>query len=243
MILMLLLVTATFRPAAPTVGDPITIEFRETVRLDASPAYEIVSQTGTRAVVRTFQPKEMVLSGQAGNVRFRGLKIPVKSVLKPADELKPAPLKAPVELPASRVPLVAIATASVLGLAAWAAVFALARRRVRTSAPISMMPAADRFKATVLALVDDDRSPNRWAGLADATRAYLATLTPYLGPDLTTTQLLARIDAEHIGTVAEILRRGDAEKFSPWGAPAGDFPSIATRALSLIPVVQEKLAA
>lgn len=243
MILLLLLVTATFRPAAPTVGDPITIEFRQNVRLDASPSYEIVSQRGTSVVVRTFQPKPIVLSGQTGDVRFRGLKIPVTSVLQPSDELKPAPLKQPVELPSSRTPLIAMLTAAAVAVAAWAAVFALARRKVDAAVRVPALPPAEQFRTAVLSLVDDERGSNRWAKLADATRTYLATLTPYLGADLTTTQLLARIDAEHVATVAEILRRGDAEKFSPWGAPPGDFSAIATRALSLIPVVQEKLAA
>ena len=41
MIPILLLVTATFRPPAPTVGDLITIDFRQSVVLDRSPQYEI----------------------------------------------------------------------------------------------------------------------------------------------------------------------------------------------------------
>jgi hypothetical protein len=127
---------------------------------------------------------------------------------------------------------------------AWALVFFLARRKEKEGEIPPQMPAADRFRATVLALVRNPRG-QRWAALADATRRYLASLTPYLGPDLTTSQLLPRIDAAHAAVVTEILRRGDAEKFSPWGAPPGDFETIAMRALELIPAPppQEEIAA
>ena len=234
MILELLLVTVTFRPAAPTVGDRIVVDFQENLRLDASEEYEIVSQEGKRAVVRTFKPRPISLSGQAGNVRFRNLDIPVRSVIALGDQLEPAPLKKPVVIPPPRRPLIAIGIAGASCALAWALVFFLARRKEKIAALPPEMPAADRFRATVLALVRNPRG-QRWAALADATRRYLATLTPYLGSDLTTAQLLPRIDAAHAAIVSEILRRGDAEKFSPWGAPPGDFEPIAMRALDLIP--------
>ena len=55
--------------------------------------------------------------------------------------------------------------------------------------------------------------------------------------ELTTRELLARCDDP---SVAEILRQGDLQKFSPWGAAPGDFASLARRAMALIP---EELAA
>ncbi|HVS30253.1 MAG TPA: hypothetical protein VMS98_02255 [Thermoanaerobaculia bacterium] len=242
MILELLLVTVTFRPAAPTVGDPITLDFQEAVRLDASPSYEIVSQEGRRAVVRTFQPRPISLSGQAGNVRFRNLDIPVRSVIPPGDQLEPSALKKPLVVPAPRRPLMAIGIAGLACLMAWAIVLFLARAKEKVEALPPEMPAADRFRATVLSLIRNPRG-QRWAALADATRRYLASLTPYLGADLTTSQLLPRIDREHSALVREILRRGDAEKFSPWGAPPGDFEAIATGALGLIPAPPQEMAA
>jgi hypothetical protein len=63
MIPILLLVTATFRPPAPTVGDPITIDFAAPVTLDKSAHYEIVSQGGSRAIIRTFEPRPFAISG------------------------------------------------------------------------------------------------------------------------------------------------------------------------------------
>ena len=84
MIPILLLVTATFRPAAPTVGDPITIRFEKPVTLDASPRYEIVAQHGNTVVIRTFDPRPFPISGRTGSVTFRNMVVPMKSVLKPS---------------------------------------------------------------------------------------------------------------------------------------------------------------
>src|SRR5436309_498700 len=96
MILALALaVSATFHPLKPTVGDPITIEFRQPVTLDPSPSYELVSQAGGRVVVRTFEPRPLALSGTTGEVRFRNLVVPVRSVLQPSDSMQPSPLQAP----------------------------------------------------------------------------------------------------------------------------------------------------
>ena len=243
MIFLLLAVTVSFQPAAPTVGDPVTVQFQQAVRLDPSPDYEIVRQDGRQVVVRTFKPQPIRLSGVTGDVRFRNLEIPVKSVLAPNDTLTPAPLENPREQAMPRRPLVLVGIATLLAAAAWLAAYRLARRRHSVVVAMPEIPAADRFRTTVLALIDDDRDANRWARLADATRRYLASLTPYLGDDLTTSQLLPRIDSEHYGVVAEILRRGDAEKFSPWGAPPGDFAAVATSALRLIPQPKEEIAA
>ncbi|MGZ8853661.1 MAG: hypothetical protein ACXW2X_09705, partial [Thermoanaerobaculia bacterium] len=69
MIFLFLIVTATFRPASPTVGDLITIDFAKPVVLDRSDSYEIVSQKGTVVVVRSFEPKPFALNGVAGGVR------------------------------------------------------------------------------------------------------------------------------------------------------------------------------
>ena len=80
-VLLLAAVTATFQPARPTVGDRIVIEFRAPVVLDASQDYELVQQDGNFVVVRTFRPRPFALSGTIGNVRFRGLIVPVASVL------------------------------------------------------------------------------------------------------------------------------------------------------------------
>lgn len=236
MIFLFLIFTATFRPPSPAVGDLITIDFRQTVVLDRSSSYEIVSQKGSRAVVRTFEPKPIVLSGVAGGVRFRNLRLPVRSVLQPKDKLDPAPLRPPVSVPYPRRALIAIAIAALLAVAVWTAVILRARSPVAGRRPPDIVvDAAERFRSTIAALRAGAHG-HRWAALADATRLYLSTLSPHFGTDLTTSQLLPRVDAQHVATIAQILRQGDLEKFSPWGAPGADFDALATRALDLIPV-------
>ena len=96
--MLLATLTVTSRPAAPTVGDLITLEFPAPVTLEASPDYEIVSQQGARAIIRTFRPAPLVLHGVAGDVRFQNLVIPVRSVLDPNEPMTPAPLVPPREV-------------------------------------------------------------------------------------------------------------------------------------------------
>jgi hypothetical protein len=221
MILVLALVTATFSPPAPTVGDPITITFSEPVKIAPSPDYEILSQQGTRVVVRTFVPKPFVVNG---------VKIPVHSVLKQGDDMKPAPLTPPRASPYPRAPFLAIAIAALIAIAAWLTAWLLSRRAVRVVEP--PIPASERYRRAVVALREDPSRAHRWAALADATRAYLAESRANLSSDLTTTELVPRLP-EHERVVAEILRQGDAEKFSREGAPQRDFNEVAERALEL----------
>ncbi|HEY3055716.1 MAG TPA: hypothetical protein VGK31_07285 [Thermoanaerobaculia bacterium] len=237
MIFLFLIITATLRPATPTVGDLITIDFQQPVVLDPSSAYEIVSQHGSRVVVRTFEPKPFVISGVTGGVRFRNLRVPVRSVLKAKDKLDPAPLRPPVGLPFSSVPFALIAAAAAMAAASWIAVIMLARRREQIIEEEPLLDPAERFRLTIASLGDH---PHRWAALADATRLYLSSLSPHFGVDLTTSQLLPRVDAQHVAVIAQILRQGDLEKFSPWGAPSADFDALAARALEMIPVAREE---
>jgi hypothetical protein len=228
MLTLLLLVTATFHPAHPTVGDPITVDFARPVALDRSPAYEIVSQRGSRVVVRTFEPKPFALSGTIEGVHFRNLIVPVRSVLAPNDALQPAPLKPPQRVPMRRGAFVAIGVAALLAAAAWAGLYALQARERRRARGVPVIPPAERFRSAVAALID--RPPAQpWAELADAVRWYLDARG--FGAELTTSQLLASLGRHDL--IGEILHRGDLEKFSPWGAPPGEFSAIAKRAFAL----------
>ena len=110
MIPILLLVTAMFRPPAPTVGDLITIDFQAPVRLDTSSQYEILSQRGRRVVIRTFEPRPFTISGRVGDVLFRNMVVPVHSVLRPRDSLAPAPLKPPKQETYPWMPFVSMAS-------------------------------------------------------------------------------------------------------------------------------------
>ena len=216
MIAFFLFVTATFRPPAPTVGDRITIDFQKPVVLDRSEHYEIVSEQGKRVVIRTFEPKPFTISGTVGDVPFQGLTVPIRSVLRPKDNLTPAPLKPPIAEPYPNLPFVLIAIAALMAIGAWTAV-ALLDQPEAIAQPAA--PPAERFRDAVT-------HARTWSQLADAVREYLAVTT------LTTTEVL---DRNHSVTVAEVLRQGDLEKFSPWGARAGDFRALKKRALELIP--------
>ncbi|HYR28416.1 MAG TPA: hypothetical protein VEU30_08120 [Thermoanaerobaculia bacterium] len=225
---LVLAVTATFSPAQPTVGDRITLVFPAPVAIDKSQEYEVVESAGRRVVVRTFLPKPIVLSGTMRKERFRGVTVPVESVLKENDDLKPAPLAPPRELPYPRAPFIAIGIAAVAAIAAWLLVWRFARKAVETpDEPV--IPADERFRQAVAIA---KAQPERWAALADATRTYLAATRPRLGSDLTTTELVPRLQEDE-RVVFEILRQGDLEKFSVDGAEPEDFDDVAKRALEL----------
>jgi len=254
----------TFEPARPTIGDPITIQFAAPTTVQPSPDYEVVSQTGKTAVIRTFVPHTITVSGRSADGPV-SVMIPIHSVLKPDDKLEPAPLKPPRPEAWPRLPFVAIGIAALAAIAAWTAVVLLARRRVPK--PRIVVIPAEEFRSRVMAVRAD--APMRWARLADAVRTYLAAVRDDLGAELTTSELLARIEEERrrpagwtaagpaaisgdageppavqppsrrryegdeAALIATILRQGDLEKFSPWGAPPADFDAIAKRALEI----------
>jgi hypothetical protein len=224
--------TVTMTPAQPKVGDLITVEFPAPVVLDASREYEVVTRKGNVAVVRTFEPRSFNLSGTSGNVRFRNLQVPMSSVLKQGDDLAPAPLAPPRPAEIPRLWWAAIAGAVLLAIL----VALLLRRRLRRKKPeaafVPQLSPEERFRAAVLALREDPSRQARWAALADETRKYLAATRPQFSSDLTTTELVPRLD-ERQGVVAEILRQGDFEKFSGRGVATREFDELAERALEL----------
>jgi hypothetical protein len=215
--------------AAVTIGDPVILDLpKGPVVLEKPVGYEVVSNRGRRVVVRTFQPKPFTVAGTAGGEGFRRT-IEVRSVLKANDDLKPAPLAPPRAEAEPRLPWILIAIAGVLAIAAWS-LLALRVRRARaprvTAVPLTP---AERYRQTVEALRTTPDTPLRWARLADALRDYLAA-TSELSHDLTTTEVLQRTADNR---VADVLHRGDREKFSPWGAPPDDFEQVAARALEV----------
>lgn len=243
MILVLALVTATLQPAAPRVGDRITVTFAAPVVLDASPAYEVVERQGNRVVLQTFEPKPFVMSGETGGVRFDNLRVPVTSVLRPGDNLAPAPLAPPRRVPYPQAPFVAIGVAALAACGAWVLLWWRSRKSAAVPLPGSpLVHPEDRYRGAVLALRNNPSRAARWALLANETRAYLAATRPHLSGDLTTSELLLRL-REHEAIVREILRQGDLEKFSPRGAPPLDFDAVAVRALELVIPRETEVAA
>lgn len=229
--LVLALVTATLQPAAPHVGDLITVTFPAPVVLDASRDYEVVAHRGNQYVLRTFEPRSFSLSGTMGATRFRNLKVPVQSVLKKNDNLTPAPLIAPKPVPYPMRPFLLIGAAALLAVLAWLVVWLRVRRKAEAKPAAVVLP-ADRFREAVLALRADPARRLRWAALASETRVFLAATRPQLSSDLTTTELVPRlVDREQI--IREILGQGDLEKFSRRGPEPRDFDEVAERALEL----------
>jgi hypothetical protein len=222
----------TFAPAQPKVGDLIAITFPAPVVLDASPKYEVVARKGNRVVVRTFEPRPFSLSGTMGNVRFRNLEVPMTSVLKEGDDLAPAPLAPPRPAGIAWLIWIAIAVAVLLVLAVLAFVWIRLRGKKPVSEPVPRLTAEERFRAAVLALREDSSRRLRWAALADETRSFLAATRPQLGSELTTTELVPKLD-ERQRVVEDILRQGDLEKFSRRGAAQREFDELADRALEL----------
>lgn len=234
---VLAIVTASFTPAQPKVGDLITVTFAAPVALDASKDYEIVSRAGSTVVVRTFEPRPFALSGTLGpltgkHVRFRNLRVPMGSVLKQGDDLTPAPL-APPRPPAIPWALwIAIAVAALLAIGAAILLWRRWRRKKPAAEPLPRLTAEERFRRAVLVLRESPSRPLRWAALADETRRFLAATRPRLGSDLTTTELVPRL-AEQEQVVEEILRQGDLEKFSRRGAVEREFDELTDRVLDL----------
>lgn len=225
--------TVSLSPPQPKVGDLITVTFPAPVVLEASRDYEVVSRRGDTVVVRTFEPRAFELRGTAGKVRFRNLKVPMTSVLKQGDDLAPAPLAPPHSPSIVWLYAIAIALAVLLVLAVIALIWMRMRRKKKPqAAPVPELSAEERFRAAVRALREDPAHQHRWAALADETRRYLAATRPQLGSELTTTELVPRLDdAQRV--VEEILRQGDLEKFSRRGAAERAFDDLAGKALEL----------
>jgi hypothetical protein len=234
------MISATFHPAKPTIGDAISIDFPQPVTLDATRDFEVLSHTQKHYVIRTFEPKPLALSGVAGDVRFRNLIVPLRSVLGPKDAQAPSPLKPPHPLPSPMLPLILIAAAALAAIAAW--VFVWWRARLKREVPQVVLAPAEQFRVAL----DSARTARQpWAALADAVRIYLAHRG--YGAELTTSQLVPLLPHEH-ELIADILRRGDYEKFSPWGALEGDFDAVAARTPAIVesyeprPVEEEQAA-
>jgi hypothetical protein len=239
---LLFLLVTTFEPPHPTVGDPITIQFAVPTVVGRSADYEIVSRQSKSVVIRSFVPHTIAVTGRSADGPV-SVMIPIHSVLKPDDKLEPAPLKPPKAEPWPGAPFIAIGIAAFAAIAIWAAVIFLARRRLPVQ-QIVVVP-ADAFRAKVAGLRDDTRAAMRWAQLAGAVRSYLAAVRPDLGVELTTSEVLPRLGSQT--NVEHILRQGDLEKFSPWGAEAADFDEVAAAALEIPswagPVAQADVAA
>ncbi|HXI14113.1 MAG TPA: hypothetical protein VNM92_15930 [Thermoanaerobaculia bacterium] len=216
-------------PDRPTVGDRITLRFpsdpSDRLRLEPSPGYEIVSVSGNTAVVRSFQPGEIVVRGDirnaAGARTFDGVRITIASVLAADDKLEPAPLASPISPEESRTAVVAVGVAAIAAAIAWTALVILLRRQqVTGTVPITQSP-AEEYRA-VLERLSGAGGAALSIELADATRRYLARLNDRFSLDLTSRQLVTKLKTGQImkaasPNVSQLLHAGDLAKFAPLG--------------------------
>lgn len=222
----LLLFTVPTRPAQPTIGDLVTIDFSQqgnAVFLDPlPPGVELVSKNETRITLRVFTTGTIRLGGVVNRgdhaIRFRNLPIEVKSVLRADDDLKPAPLVPPRPLPAQRLPWLMIAAAALLAAGAW--MFLLTGRRgVAARAKI----VEDELLALLRSWPSEGVDDAFLAQLSDATKRYVSSRDPRVAESMTTREILSRLgDERAAGALADILQVGDQAKFAPWGAGTVD---------------------
>ena len=239
----------SYGPSNPTVGDPVTIEYRVTEGERILPleeeGYEIVSADGGTLVVRSFRPGPFTVQGTVErdgiSQPFSGPRVDVRSVLVEGDALEPAPLKPPVELPVQRMPLLAIAGAAVAAIIAWAALFLLKGRSILPDAPV-----ATREHLYIERLENLRTRPFDQAAVAEVAelvREYLASNDSGLARELTSRELLER--ARHstatgiAAPLSEVLREGDLAKFSPWGSHFGAMGPLVDRAEAVVRVESE----
>jgi hypothetical protein len=238
---------AHLSPAAPTVGDPISIRFEEEqakITVAPSAEYEIVASGGSPAVIRAFRPGTIAVSGRVespgGSFGFRGLVVEIHSVLAEDDALEPAPYRPPQALPPNQVAWWAIGLASLAALLLWAAVFR-AREAPRAArqeiARPGVAPAAE-YLAELRRARALELHPSLVV-IGGAVRRFLARVHPSWGADLTSRELRRelkrhRVREDLVATVDEVLREADLEKFSPWGAPEIDREELIANAERLV---------
>jgi len=249
--------TVTVSPALPTVGDLIHLHFPlengESVRLSASPDYEILSVVGNVATIRAFKPGAFRVAGAivtpAGIHSFQNLEVRITSVLAPGDSLEPAPLKPPITAAPPAIALPLIACSLVAALIAWTLLVLVSRRRrldedEEPAAP-SLEPAQELRQALGEIAALEPRIAA--AKLAGATRRYLSRIDPSYGRELTSRELLRVMEhtaaRSAVDLVADILRQGDLAKFSLWSPDMAIIRDLAGRALELPGLFEVEAAA
>jgi len=214
--------TVPVRPAQPTVGALITVDFSrvgKTVFLDPLPAeVELVSKNGSTVTLRAFDAGKFVLSGVVNRdrdaIRFRNLPVEVKSVLAAADDLRPAPFAPPKPLVQSQVPWIVVSVAALFAIVAWW--WLLTRKHgLSQNARVAEQELLVLLRAWPVGRLDDPFL----ARLSDATRRYLASRDTRVAESMTTREILSNLtDERAAAALRDILQLGDRAKFAPWGA-------------------------
>lgn len=229
--------------AGPTIGDPIELDLGllpgERVELQPVESVELIEQVDGRVIVRGFRPGthalRFIATDETGSTREITGAVEIASVLGPEDDLEPAPLAPPLPLPPNRVAWIAIGVATAASIAVW--LYLLWAPRTRRTPVAGSLSASEELMRTIERVRRMPPSDDRFAILSDAARAFLSRVDSRLGRELTTSEVLARLDDQVpewiIADVRDILDEGDYAKFSPWGGRAGRFDSIVKEAADL----------
>lgn len=234
---LLLAFSVPVRPAQPTVGALITVDFSREgsdVVLDPLPAeVEQVSKNGPRITLRAFAAGKFMLSGvvkrEREAIRFRNLPVEVKSVLAAADDLKPAPLAPPKLLEEQRPPWILVGFAALLALGSWWWLL------TRTDALRFESRASEQELLALLSNWPAGRVDDPFlARLSDATRRYVAAHDSRVAESMTTREILLRLTDERTEkALRDILQLGDQAKFAPWGAGTVDANALKNEAAAV----------
>lgn len=236
--LLLILAAAAYaqQTTGPTVGDPIAVPLDlrpgERIELESAEAVELIEQSAGGATVRAFRPGTHMLrflvSDEQGSTREITSTVEVFSVLNSDDDLEPAPLAPPVPLDANRRAWIAIGAAALGAVAIWLyLLWVPAPRQAR--APITVS-AGEELMRTIERVRQMPPSDERFSMLSDAARQFLSRVDPRLGRELTSSELMERLQGQFpewlISDVRDVLSEGDYAKFSPWGGRATRFDSV-----------------
>lgn len=221
--------------AAPTVGEPFAIDYpiEQGARLVPAPGqsqeWEVISQNGSQVVLRAFRPGDLELRFEIvdRSGRARTLVIPqtIQSVLAEG-ETDPAPLSGPVRPRTQPIGWILPAVAALAALLLWFPLLR-ARRVVEKEGSrirrVTFREELERIRAL-------EQNANRYTELANALRALLPELDGDLGRELTSAEIIEltrlRMSRRYGDALAVVLRFGDREKFSGWGADASRFDEV-----------------
>lgn len=224
LLLLVLTLPVRYAPPRPTVGDIIRIELPAVsgeVKGLPSACAEIVSVGDGEIRVRSFRPGKCRITfvvTEGGARQLYATEIEIKSVLQPKDDLRPAPLRPPVELPPNRTAYIAMGVAALVSALLWAAVLLRKEKPSERGVAVPLRDPFDAYREVIAKVADrDDRASA--AELADATREFLSRIDPRFGRELTTRELLramrdAALETETMTAVRLLLGRGDVAKFS-----------------------------
>ncbi|MBW3564701.1 MAG: hypothetical protein KY459_08250 [Acidobacteria bacterium] len=221
--------------AAPTVGEPFAIDYpiEPGARLlpapGQSPDWEVISQDGSHMVLRAFRPGDLELRFEIVDRfgRARSLVIPqtIQSVLAEG-ETDPAPLSGPVPPRIQPIGWILPAVATLAALLLWFPLLRVRRGVAKEGSRIRRRTFREELER-IRAL---DQNADRYSELANALRALLSELDGNLGLELTSAEVIAqttlRMSRRYGHALAVVLRFGDREKFSGWGADPGRFDEV-----------------